>query len=190
MNDNEIIDKQIEIKCGGQVLCDWRELNHFQGNLKSITEEKFKDLKKSLVKHGLPISFHIWVEPSGKKWVIDGHHRIMAFKALQDEGYYIPFVPCNVIQASSKQEAARFLLVSNARYAKMDETSISDFMIENELSLPDLEFLDIPDINLESFNLENNNDEPNNLSKELDKNDFSNFEHECPKCGFEWNENE
>ena len=24
---------------------------------------------------------------------------------------------------------------------------------------------------------------------ELDENDFQKFQHECPKCGFEWNDN-
>lgn len=28
-----------------------------------------------------------------------------------------------------------------------------------------------------------------NSSKELSEKDFDNFQHECPKCGFEWNDN-
>lgn len=31
--------------------------------------------------------------------------------------------------------------------------------------------------------------EPENTSTELDLNSFDNFQHQCPKCGFEWNDN-
>lgn len=184
----ELEEKTIKIRCKGETYVDYHELNHFQGNLKSIDKDKFHDLKESLKKHGLPLAFHIWIDSKGKKWTIDGHHRVMAFKALEDEGWHIPPVPCNTIIAETKKEAANILLVGNTRYAKMSQESLSDFMIDMELQLPDLEFLDIPEIDLTEFNSEPK--ETKNTNTELDIESFDNFDHTCPKCGFGWNESE
>lgn len=146
--------KEIEIKCGGEVFIPLSELNHFQGKLKSITEGKFKDLKNSLVKNGLTLGFHIWKDIKGKIWILDGHHRLLAFNSLESENYIIPELPCNYVNAKTKKEAAKALLISNSRYARMSQESLSDFMIDNELGLEDLELLDIPELDMNSFVIE------------------------------------
>ena len=52
-----------------------------------------------------------------------------------------------------------------------------------------------PDFDVDMFGLNDFKIEPlenygiENTSKELDQSDFDNFQHECPKCGFEWNDN-
>jgi len=57
-------------------------------------------------------------------------------------------------------------------------------------------FIDFgPDFDIDMFGLDNFKIEPiehfelENKSKELSAEDFDNFQHECPKCGFEWNDN-
>lgn len=182
------IDKAISIKTGGETFVDWHELKPFQGKLKSITTEKFNDLKESLKKNGLPKGFDIWIDNKGVKWVHDGHHRLLAFKSLEDEGWFIPPIPCNIVHAKNKKEAAQMLLISNSTYAHISQESLSDFMIENELSVPDLEFLDLPDLDMSQFDLEQK--EIKDSQKELDLNSFDNFENKCPKCGFEWDNSE
>lgn len=151
-------DKIISIKCGGEVNVKLEELNVFQGNLKSITSEQFNKLKQSLIKDGLPIAFHIWIDSKYKKWILDGTHRFKAFMALQDEGYFIPPIPCNVVIAKTKKEAAKTVLISNSKYAEMSQESLSDFMIDMELDFNELEFLDIPELDIGDFEI-NNSDE-------------------------------
>ena len=155
------IDKSLRIRCTGEMEIDWKELKPFQGKLKSITKEKFNDLKESLKKHGLPFGFDIWVDNKETKWIQDGHHRLLAFKSLEDEGWFIPPIPCNRVFAENKKEAAKTLLIRNARYAQMTGESLSDFMIDKELHLEDLEFIDIPELDMSQFDLENDNSNNN-----------------------------
>ena len=170
------IDKAISIRCGGEADIQLKALNHFQGKLKSITADDFQKLKRSLVKHGLPLAFHVWVDDNDKIWIIDGHHRRLALLELEAEGYFIPPLPCNIVNAKTQKEAAQILLVSNSRYAKMTQESISDYMIEMDLQLPDLEDLDIPELNMNDFSLEIDDIEQDSL---LDIEENFNFIIKC-----------
>ena len=181
-----VIDKVIEIKCGGEVFLDFEELKYFQGELKFITNDDFNSLKESLIKNGLPLSFHIWVDKDGKNWILDGHHRFLAFGALKDEGYLIPKVPCNIVKAKNKKEAAKILLISNSKYAKMTNDKLLGFMSDFSIEIPDLKDLILPDIDLEKINFdeqiennEDNTDEENN-EKKIDSRVFI-----CTNCGAE-----
>lgn len=68
-----------------------------------------------------------------------------------------------------------------ARYAQLDYQNVYETLKE------------IPEINAELLGIDNFNitelKEIENTSEELDMEDFDNFQHECPKCGFEWNNN-
>lgn len=180
-------EKVISIKCEGKEYIDINDLVPFQGKLKSITSDDFNKLKRSLIKDGLPLGFHIWKD-KGKNFIMDGHHRQVVMKSLRDDGYFIAPVPCNPIIASSKKEAAKAILVSNSKYAKMSENSISDYMIEHELSIDDLLELDIPELNMDDFKIDIEEKEVKNTGSELDLESFDNFQHQCPKCGFEWDD--
>ena len=180
-------NKEIRIRCEGKEYHDIDDLTQFQGELKSITSEDFNKLKESLKSDGLPLGFHIW-KSKDKTFIMDGHHRKMAMQALRDEGWFVPPVPCNPVIADTKNEAAKIVLISNSKYAKISEGSLSDFMIEFDLGIGDLANLDIPELNMSDFEIGDN--DLKNTSKELNQNEFSNFDHRCPKCGFEWDENE
>lgn len=172
-------DKIIHIKCEAKSYYQLDDLNHFQGKLKSIDEDRFKKLKKSLITDGLPIGFHVWIDKKDKVWTIDGHHRVLALKALRDEGYDIPSLPCVIVQAKDKKEAAKAVLINNSKYAKMNQESLSEFMIDFELQMPELDNLDIPELL--------------NFAPDLDESEFNpsdNVEADkkhkvCPHCGEE-----
>ena len=142
--------KEIILKCEGKEYYDLEELIQFQGKLKAITEEKFKDLKESIKKDGIVLSFHVFKE-NNKIYILDGHHRHLALKALKEEGFLIPKIPCNPVIAKNKKEAAKIILISNSRYAKISEESLSDYMIEFDLKVDELEYLDIPELNMKDI---------------------------------------
>ena len=177
-------EKAISIKCGGEQFVDFEELNWFQGKLKSITEDNFKALKQSIIEDGIVIGFHAWRDENGKVWTIDGHHRHLALNALKSEGWFVPPIPVSFVQSATKKEAAKAVLISNARFAKLSDESFSDFMIDFDLKLDDIKLLDLPDVDLSYLN--GSQKELSNTSEELALDDFSEFEHKCPKCGFEW----
>lgn len=146
-------DKTIHIKCEAKEYIQLDDLIPLQGDLKSITKEDFDKLKKSLISDGIPLGFHVWHDKD-KVYIADGHHRRLALLALRDEGYHIPALPCNPVKANNKKEAAKIVLISNSRYARMSQESISDFMIDFELDLSDLDNIDIPELNMDDFELE------------------------------------
>lgn len=139
--------KFIQIKCSGEAYYDIEELIPFQKKLKQIQENKFKDLKESLIKDGLPLGFHVWKD-NDKVHIMDGHHRQLALKALRAEGYFVDKVPCSYVIASSRKEAAKAILIANSKYANITDESLSDYMIEFDLKLDDIEFLDFPELNM------------------------------------------
>ncbi len=159
--------EKIQIKCGGEVYLSIDEIHQFQGDLKSITKEKFTELKESLKENGLPIGFHVWEDKQGKKWILDGTHRRLALMELRKEGFEIPKVPCNMVKAKSRKEAAKTVLISNSRYAKMSQESFAAYMIEMELGLEDLGNLDIPDIDMTMLEPEEEGD--NGVGKSMNE---------------------
>jgi len=160
-----LMDKAISIKCKAAAYVPMADLNKFQGDLKTITTEKFNDLKQSVIKHGLPLSFSVWVDKKGKNWIIDGTHRRLVLQALESEGYFIPPLPVNFVEADSKKEAARIVLISNSRYAKINDASLSDFMIENELNIDDLQHLDIPELDMSAFDMTGGDEQTDDQEK-------------------------
>lgn len=163
-------DKTINIKCEAKDYYQLDDLIPFQGNLKSIDKSKFDKLKSSLIKDGLPLGFHVWKDSKGKVFIIDGHHRQLALKALQDEGYHIPALPCTLVMAKNKKEAAKAVLISNSKYAEMSQESLSDFMIDMELDFGELEFLDLNlnlDLKLNDFNKDNLSEEDKEILEDI-----------------------
>lgn len=165
-------EKTIHIRCESKTYFQLEELNHFQGDLKSIDKTNFDKLKKSLIKEGLPLGFHVWIDSKKKVWVVDGSHRRLALLSLKEDGYHIPSLPCTIVDAKTKKEAAKIVMISNSHYAKMNQESISDFMINFELQLDELEFLDIPELN--DFDLEKEEKKKIEGLEKIEEQDFKN----------------
>jgi len=174
------LNKVLQIKVGGEIVLDYKDLHPLQGHLKSITKDDYHKLIQSLKKNGMPVALNIWVDTNGKKWISDGHHRCLAFGDMEKDGWFIPPIPCNIVKAKTKKEAAALLLIGNSTYAHITQESLSSYMIDQELSLPDLEFLDLPDLDMRIFNLEQAEFNPDDSSED---NDTPKPEKKCPHCG-------
>lgn len=121
----------------------------------------FDKLKQSLIKDGLPLGFHIWKDKN-KIFILDGHHRHLALKSLEVDGYFIPAIPCTPVIAKNKKEAAKVVLISNSKYASMTNDSLSDFMVDFELKPDELLSLDLPNISMSDFNFKDPAENLNN----------------------------
>ncbi len=150
LNIGVFMSKEILVKCTGSDYVDIEKMSWFQGKLKTISDKKFSDLKESIKKNGIVSPFYIW-KHDGKVDLSDGHHRYMALGELKKEGYAVPKMPICEILAKDKKEAAEMILIHNARYAKMNEESFSDFMIDFGLDYKNLTFLDFKDIDVNYF---------------------------------------
>jgi len=165
------------------------ELKIIQGDLKSLDKTSYEKFKKQILEVGFASPFHVWND--GKKYdVLDGTTRYKVLKMMEQEGILLPEkFPAVEIIAPDIKTAKKILLGLASNYAKMSDSSLSDFAIESDISLDWINTnIEVPFVSGLNVDVFNESKEITNTSKELDENDFSNFDHKCPKCGFEFDE--
>lgn len=118
---------------------DWRSLKWLQSeNLKqAISIDK---LVESLVKNGLIRGFHVWQDPEGQIWILDGHHMKMALEQIQEKNLMeIPDqLTCYFIDCKDRKEAGRIVLLHSATYANLTATGLMDHLSSFDLDLGEL----------------------------------------------------
>src|SRR5262249_45628851 len=105
--------KTIAIRCTAAVNLRLSDLTPLQGDLKELNEVNFEKLKQSILKHGITFPFFIW-EGDGENHILDGTQRDRVLKRMADDGYQVPPLPCALIHAKNRKEAAeKILLISS-----------------------------------------------------------------------------
>ncbi len=174
--------KTIAIRCTAAVNLELSDLTPLQGGLKELSDANFEKLKQSILRHGITFPFFIW-QSEGMNYILDGAQRDRVLKRMTEEGYEVPPLPCALIQAKDRKEAAEKILLISSQYGKMTNHSLEDFLAENDLDLPGLQDeLELPSIDLEYFRDADfqavNAEEQGRLDK---KNPIK-----CPECGHEF----
>jgi hypothetical protein len=89
----------------------------FQGSLKVLTEGKRIALQKSIEENGFFAPLFLWKDKNGKMYVLDGHQRLdVISEAIDDPELHLPYV---LIEAKTKQEAAKKLVLITSEYGKI-----------------------------------------------------------------------
>lgn len=172
----------VQIRCAAAVNIDLAELTPLQGELKELSDANFEKLKHSILKHGITFPFFIW-QSEGTNYILDGTQRDRVLKRMSDDGYGIPLLPCALIQAKDRREAAEKILLISSQYGKMTNNSLEDFLAENDLDLSELQNeLELPRIDLEFFR--DSDFEPSSADDQgrLDKKNPVQW----PECGHEF----
>lgn len=180
----------VKIDTGKTLPLDY--LEPLQGNLKELSDESLKKLKKSIVKNGFIFPIFAWEnQADGTIKIIDGHSRVKALVALKKDKYSIPQLPVVMIPADSIDEAKGKLALASSQYGKFTEDGVADFMDSLEFDEDLFSEIELPFFDFEEpgkkIDVTAHEREVKNTSKEIDLNEFENFDHQCPKCGFEWN---
>lgn len=183
---------------------DIDDLTPLQGELKTLSDENFNKLRNSILKKGFKLAIHVW-QNGGVNYLIDGHQRVHVLKQMRKEGIEIPPVPCVLIQASTYHDAKETVLLAVSQHGKLDKQGFDEFVEGEDFEFDDLDFPDVADdfFDNSDFNysekLETKIKEAEIVStsediekiipniegaKELSENDFDDFDHQCPKCGF------
>jgi hypothetical protein len=174
--------KTIAIRCMAAVNLELADLKPLQGGLKDLSDGNFEKLKRSMLKHGVTFPFFVWQNDEAN-YILDGTQRDRVLTRMAEDGYEIPPLPCALIQAKDRKEAAEKILLISSQYGKMTNNSLEDFLSENDLDLPELQDeLELPSIDLEFFR--DGNFEPTDAEDQgrLDqKNPIT-----CPQCGHEF----
>ncbi len=188
--------KLIRIACEGAGTVAVDDLIPLQGNLKTLSEEAYQRLRLSILNLGFSFPVFVWKQAK-KMFVIDAHQRLTAVKRMRDEeGYVIPPLPAVWVEAASREEAARKLLAATAQFGEITGQGLYDFMQEFKIDMPTLETqlqfpeIDFPKFRESFFNLPTETmvtfKAKTKGSTELNQSDFDKFDHECPKCKYQW----
>lgn len=103
------------------------ELDEFielQEDFKLFDPELNKKLQQLILTRGFKYPFYTWLDPDGKKWILDAHQRKLALLELRKLGYVIPLIPYQPIHAASKKEAVEEIAALNSRFAELNPDTL------------------------------------------------------------------
>jgi len=144
-----IADNEIIIKCKTADRILWREITPLQGNYKKRSKEDIIKITKSIKEYGF--AFPMFVSRIGKKiYALDGHGRLAGLEALEDEGFIIPPIPVNYVEAKNIEEAKQLLLRCDSRYGSIDKQGFIEFIENLDIDLSDLS---LPNIDLSNIKI-------------------------------------
>src|SRR5215467_376716 len=136
----------VQIRCKAAVNLDLDQLTPLQGDLKELSQTNFNKLKQSILRHGITFPFFVW-QSDGTNYILDGTQRDRVLLKLVAAGYQCPPLPCALIEAKDKREAAEKILLISSQYGRMTEESLDEFLAENDLSFLELaDELELPSI--------------------------------------------
>lgn len=188
--------KKIPVLVKGNIDVRLGALRPIQGDLKELSNEDFVLLRTKILS-GIKFVFHVWKpDPSVSEYfIIDGHGRDNVLRHLvHNEQYEEPMIPCAVVQAATLEEAKKLVLDSSSTFHRMRPEGLHDFMVSLDMLPAELTNYRLTDIDLKEFEAdyfptEANRPEPKEGAVELDRNSFTVFKQQCPKCGFSFDEN-
>lgn len=166
---------ELRIECQGATTVELDELNDLQGDLKDLTEINYVKLRNSMIEFGFSFPVFIWIDETGKKWILDAHQRVRTLKKMREEGITIPPLPADIINAESRVRAKEKLLLLNSRYGSITEEGFQAFTSEVGFEIPSEDIADmlvLPEIDL-SYGERETPEETEKPPKELV---------ECPGC--------
>lgn len=110
---------------------DYRLLQPIQGNLKDLSKENYKRLKKSFTEKGLFVPSFVW-DDGGEYRLLDGHGRERLWKNehavfVDSEGRETYEVPCLIIPADSLEDAKQKLLIVSSQYQGITQEGFEEF---------------------------------------------------------------
>jgi len=143
--------KTIDIRCQAAVNLNLADLTPLQGGLKELTDANFEKLKQSILKHGITFPFFVW-QSDDNSYILDGTQRDRVLKRMADDGYEVPQLPCALIQAKDRKEAAEKILLISSQYGQVTDEGLYEFLSTNDLDFGELEpLLELPALDLDKF---------------------------------------
>lgn len=143
--------KIVKITCRGASSINLSDLTEFQGSLKSLPEGNYKKLKQAILDYGFSFPLSIW-KSDDTNYCIDGHQRDRVLKRMREEGYEIPKLPCDFIEAVDMKEAKQKLLLATSVYGKINMEGLEAYIKEAEIEFADIkDSVSFPEIDLSDF---------------------------------------
>jgi len=169
---------QAVIHCRYDQLVDPKELKEYEKNPNKHGDDQISRLAKIFEYQGIR---HPIVVCKDRGVIASGHgRRLAAIRAGIKE------VPVVYQKFDNDDMFYSFVVSDNALsdWSELDLSSINAMVPEFSGDF-NLDFL-----GMKNFTLDFSEKEIENKSQELTADQFDNFAHQCPKCGFEWDEND
>ena len=169
----------ILIHCKYDELANPKKLKNHPKNRNKHGQDQIDRLAEMFNYHGIR---HPIIVSTLSGYIVAGHGRKLAAIRAGITEYPVVYQDFPNIEAEYA-----FLQADNAiaLWAELDLSGIN-------ADLPDLG----PDFNIDMLGIKNftldinEKKETKNTGAEIELDSFDNFQHQCPKCGFEWDENE
>lgn len=168
-----------QIHCKYDALLNPKDLLDHPKNRNQHGQDQIERLSELYKYHGIR---HPIIVSNLSKCIVAGHGRKLA--ALRAGITEFPVV---FQDFESLEKEYAFIQADNAiaSWSELDLSKINSDIVDLGPDF-DLNMLGIKDFTLEPLDKY----EEKTGSIELSESDFQNFQHKCPKCNFEWNENE
>jgi len=177
------MDKHVKINSSIKDRVDFESLKIIQGDLKELHAKAYLKYKKSILKHGITDPFDVWENEEKELCIVGGTQKKRVLLAMTNEGFSVPKVPINRIEAKSLKEAKHIVFTLASQYGKIttqgliEEAQSAGFSdlkeIMDEYELPEIDFNKISD---EFTKDHTDKDHTNNFKEEK-------LDHTCPECG-------
>lgn len=186
--------KAVAINCTGATTMTIDSLTPLQGALKMLSKENMARLSSVLATEGITEPISIWNDPKTKKtMILNGHQRVHTLKQMRDDGWQIPDIPVNVVNAKNIKHAKRLVLQLTSQYGTMNPESAFEFINELDLSAEEISStLNFADFDMTRF-IDQYFSEPVeeekidvSAHKRVKKDGTEDPKHTCPKCGHEF----
>ncbi len=165
----ELGDKEfpfkINIACEGKENLTLDSLEEFQSELKTRTESDIVKILRSIRDFGFSFPF-FYAVLGGRRYVLDGHGRLLALQIFKQLGGQIPRLPAVRIHAKDEADAKQKLLRLNSRYGTIDLEGLKDFVDGLQVNVDDLE---LPDINIEDIFIDDLEEEEPEIQEKPEK---------------------
>lgn len=142
--------KEVKVSILKQEPVDIADLVPFQGKLKTLKDENYHKLRRTLLQEGFSFMIHVW-ECEGNIYIIDGHQRVSTLLQMRSDGYHIPEIPCAFVSANNYHDAKKLVLLAVSQYGKIDPDGILEFAENEDFNFEDFDLPDFDDSILESL---------------------------------------
>lgn len=169
-------DNKIQVKAKGHTFLPIDRLLEFQGNLKRLTQQNREKLMASILEKGFIAPIFVW-DDTGEYRLLDGHQRIKTLLWMRQQGWDIPMLPVDIIEADDEQDAKKKLLAITSQYGEFTVDGYAEFI--NDIEIDDTIRLTegIFEVAQPDFNPVGE-DEQGKLDEKQ--------KHTCPECGCEF----
>lgn len=128
--------KIIRVSCKSAGTINIDQLVDFQGTFKGMDEQSKAKLRKHIIEDGFIDPVSVWENPADAKiMILNGHQRIMVMRELRADGWTIPQIPVNYVNATSYLEAKNFLLSLASQYGRISGDGLRDFILDMNVDL-------------------------------------------------------